>query len=213
MSLQSLLRWLLPREDHFFDFLERQAHAAHQAATVLARFRDATPDPVRIRDEVRNIEHEGDVAVHDMLDALAKTFVTPIDREDLQRLSKKLDDILDHLNLAARGCVVFGVEKPTAPMLVLIERIAQATRILDEAMPRLRKHDYGGLIRSAQQVLDLEKECDRIFRDEVSRLFHDPAVDAKTILREKEVLEDLEKAMNRCEQVAETFTNVAVKHA
>ena len=211
MSVQSILSWFLPKEDHFYTYLERQATVAHQATQTLGLFRQGTA-ATEIRSSIERLEDEGDQAVREMLAALARTFVTPIDREDLQRVSKKLDDITDLLDLAARACVLYGVEKPTKPILVLIEKLEAATKVIAEAVPLLRQHKYDALIRACHQVQDIEKEGDTVFRDALSALFHDPAVDAKTILREKEVLEDLEKALNRCEQVAETLTNVAVKH-
>ena len=98
-------------------------------------------------------------------------------------------------------------------MTLLIDNLAASTAILAETMPLLRRHDYPEIIRSAARVSHHEKNGDEVFRDAVKALFHDPAIDAKTILREKEVLEDIEKAINRCEQVAEIMTNIAVKNA
>jgi uncharacterized protein len=210
--LQNALRWFLPREDHFYEFLERQAAVAHEAALALGRYKEGRT-AVQVRDEVQELEHKGDAIVHEMLDALARTFVTPIDREDLQRLSKRLDDILDYTNLAARACVLFGVDRPTKPMLAMIDKLAESTALIREAVPRLRKHAYKELIEACKGVHAIEKVGDAHFRDALSVLFHDPNIDAKTIMREKEILEDLEKAINRCDSVAETMTNIAVKHA
>jgi hypothetical protein len=144
---------------------------------------------------------------------LGRTFVTPIDREDLQKLSKRLDDITDLCNAAARACVLFGVNKPTPPMCVLIENLVASTAELAATVPFLRKHDYHKVQSGSKKIKQLEKDSDVVFRDAISRLFHDPTIDAKDILREKEVLDDLEKAVNRCEQVADALTSIAVKHA
>ena len=72
---------------------------------------------------------------------------------------------------------------------------------------------YSDLIEASRAIHRFEKDGDIVFRDAISALFHDPAIDAKVILREKDILEDLEKAINRCDEVAETITNIAVKHA
>jgi uncharacterized protein Yka (UPF0111/DUF47 family) len=212
MPLHALIRWFLPKEDHFYEFLDRQAAVARDAATVLASFAGGA-DPVAVRDKVQDLEHRGDAIVHEMLEALARTFVTPIDREDLQKLSKRLDDILDFTNAAARACVLFGVSKPTEPMTLLMDKLVQCTEVLTTTMPRLRTRDYAAVTLGAKQVAKLEKDGDVVFRDAISKLFHDPAIDAKDILREREVLDDLEKAVNRCEQVADALTGIAVKHA
>lgn len=211
MFLQSFIRWLLPKEAHFYDYLERQAAIAHEAANAFARFKEGS-SPSQIRDAVQELEHQGDKVVHEMLDALARTFVTPIDREDLQLLSKRLDDITDLLNKAARVCVLFGVEKPTKPMQGMIEKLVETTRVLNDAVPHLRRNEYQQLIDASHRISLLEKDGDTVFRDALSHLFHDPNIDAKTILREKEVLEDLEKAMNRCDQVADDLMSIAVKN-
>ena len=210
--IQSLLRFLLPREDHFYDFLERQAQVAHRAAMVMGKYRDGSTTAQGIREQVQDLEHEGDQIVHEMLDTLARSFVTPIDREDLQRLSKRLDDIIDMTNAAARACVLFGVETPTKPMLAQIDKLVECTAVIEQLMPKLRKHAYAELIEASRSVAAIEKDSDGVFRDALSALFHDSGIDAKTILREREVLEDLEKAINRCDQVAELITNIAVKH-
>ena len=210
MALQSIVRWLLPREDRFFDFLEKQAVVAHQAALVLAGSKDEDPKTVRTR--VQQLEHDGDKIVHEVEEELAKTFVTPIDREDLQRLSSELDTVLDLTNGAARACDLFGVERPTEPMLQLMNVLVECTAVLKNALPMLRRHEYDKLIEEARVLKKLEKDGDAIYREAVSKLFHDPAVDAKVLLREKAVLEDLENAVDHCDQVAETLTQLAVKH-
>ena len=210
MGIQSVIRFLLPREEHFYDFLERQAVVAHKGALALAPFKDG--DVARVREEVQRLEHEGDKIVHDMEEALARTFVTPIDREDLQKLSSELDDILDFTNGTVRAASLYGVGKPTEPMMKLIDVLVRSTEVLEAAIPNLRKHRYKDLVESARAIRKLEKEGDAIFRSAVSTLFHDGTVDAKQLLREKEVLEDLENAIDVTNHVADTLTNLAVKH-
>jgi uncharacterized protein Yka (UPF0111/DUF47 family) len=212
MGLQDLVRWLLPKELHFYDFLERQAVAAHEGAIALATFsaEGATPDSVAA--SVQVIEHKGDALVHELEDALAKTFVTPIDREDLQKLSSQLDDVLDLTNSAARGCVLFGVTRATPAMTALTENLVACTVILKDALPNLRNHTYSALIDACRLLRQLEKEADVVYREAVRGLFADDEVDARALLREKQVLDDLEKAIDRCEYVSDTLANLAVKH-
>lgn len=213
MSLQTLINWLLPREDHFYDYLEQQAKVAQQAIPVLGRFVQDGADYDAIRSEVTQIEKDGDRIVDEVLQALSDTFVTPIDREDLQRLSKKIDDILDYVNLTARSLVIFGLDRPTQPMVRQLEILKESCDILVEIMPCLRQKHYDALIQGCQRVHKLEKEGDQVFRTELSRLFHDPLVEAKDILRAREILDHLETAIDSCDAVAETLMNVAVKHA
>jgi uncharacterized protein Yka (UPF0111/DUF47 family) len=213
MSLQALINWLLPREDHFYDFLEQQARVAQQAVPVLGRFVEPGADFEAIRVEVTRIEKEGDRIVDEVLNALSDTFVTPIDREDLQRLSKKTDDILDYVNLTARSLVIFDLKQPTKPMTRQLELLKQSCDVLVEIMPCLRRKQYDVLIQGCQRIHGIEKEADATFRTELSRLFHDSTVEAKDILRAREILDHLETAIDSCDAVAETLMNVAVKHA
>lgn len=211
MALQDLVRWFLPRDDEFFVFLERQAQTAHLGAQAFAKFRPGTSIDV-VNAEVQAHEHAGDKVVHELEEALQKTFVTPIDREDLQRLSSELDDILDLINSAARTCALFGVTTPTQPMQELISILVDCTRKLEETLPALRKHDFATLMVTSRALRQEEKKADGIYRTAISALFQDDAKNAKDVLREMTVLEHLEHAVDRCERVANTLANLAVKH-
>lgn len=211
--MNALLRMIRPRADHFYSYLERQAQLALEAARVLEGITKADANAEAVRNRIQELEHEGDTQVHGMLDALSATFVTPIDREDLQRLSKRIDDILDLTNATAKACVTFGVEKPTPAMRLLISKLVESTDLLNQSVPKLRTHHYPEAIRICARVTISEKDGDVVYRDALSALFRDPNIDAKTILREREVLDDLEKAINRCEQVADLITTVAVKQS
>ncbi|MCB9625907.1 MAG: DUF47 family protein [Sandaracinaceae bacterium] len=212
MGLQAVIDWFLPKEDHFFTFLERQATLAEECATALLRFRDTNVTAEEVREAVQVIEHTADGVLYEMEDALARTFVTPLDREDLHLLATEMDDIIDMMNHAARVCVLYGVERPTAPMVSLMETLEKCSSALESAMPELRKRRYPKLIEHSRTLRALEKEGDTVFRAAVSDLFHDDAVEAKVLLREKEVLDALEDAIDRFDRVAHTLRNLAVKH-
>lgn len=211
MGIQDVVRWFLPREDHFYDYLEKQAVVAHEGATALHQFATGqTSQDVRAR--VQELEHKGDELFHGLGEALARTFVTPIDREDLQKLSSELDDILDLINGAVRAANLYGVDAPTEPMRQQMEILLTCTKTLMDAMPLLRRHKYSELTDAAKSIRKLEKDADIVFREAVSQLFKAPDVDAKRLLREREVLEDLENAIDHCDRLASTIANLAVKH-
>jgi uncharacterized protein Yka (UPF0111/DUF47 family) len=212
MGLQDIVRWILPREDHFYTFLENLAVASHDAATALARWKDPSVPPQSVCDAVQAVEHRADKIQAELEDALALTFVTPLDREDLHRLGSELDDIVDLANLAGRAIILFGVNRPTPAMVKLMDVLVECTTVLKDAVPRLRHHKYGDLVEAARSLRKSEKEGDKAYRDEISRLFHDDGVDAKTVLRQREVLDDIEAAIDHCDHVATTLTNLAVKH-
>jgi len=211
MGLQAVIRWMLPRDDAFYALIERQSVLLDEAAQALAQFGNGSA-PARVHETVRELEHQADAIVYEIEDHLARVFVTPIDREDIQGLATAIDDIIDYINLTARTFVLFGVPRATPPMVEMMQILVKMATVLREELPALRHHEYGKLIAAGRVIKQLEKDGDRIFRNAVSDLFHDPAMDAKVLLRDKEVLEDLELAIDKCETVAERLKHLAVKH-
>jgi len=211
MGLQDVIRWILPREDVFYTLIERQGELLEEAARALAEFAKGVPAET-IREKVQDIEHKADAIVYETEEQLARVFVTPIDREDIQLLCASIDDIVDLINLTARTFVLFGVPQPTPPMVALMEILVVMAEVIKQELPNLRKHDYTALIAAGRVIKDHEKKADQVFRNAVGALFHDPCIDAKVLLRDKEVLEDLEHAIDKCETVAERLKNLAVKH-
>jgi predicted phosphate transport protein (TIGR00153 family) len=212
MGLQDVIRFLLPREDHFYDFLEQQAKVAHSGARALAQFTEHGQTADEARAAVQKCEHEGDAIVHAMEEALAKTFVTPIDREDLHRLSSELDTVLDLTNGAIRACTMLGVEEATEPMKQLVKILVECAHRIDAVMPKLRHHEYAEIVAVARELRKIEKDADTVYREAISSLFKDSSVDAKRLIREKTVLEDLENAIDQCDSIADILANLAVKN-
>ncbi|MDC0672378.1 DUF47 domain-containing protein [Nannocystis radixulma] len=211
MGLQAMVRWLLPREDVFYTLIERQGELLDEAARALAQL-TAGAAPERVHAAVRDIEHRADAIVHEVEDRLAAVFVTPIDREDIQGLVTAIDDIVDDIDLTARTFVLYGVPRPSRPMTDMMQVLATMTEFLRGELPALRRHEYARLLAAARVIKQHEKAGDRLFRAALGQLFHDPAIGAKELLCEKEVLEDLELAIDRCETVAERLKHLAVKH-
>ena len=147
-----------------------------------------------------------------MEEALAKTFVTPIDREDLHRLSTELDTVLDLTNGAIRACTMLGVEDATEPMQKLVKILVDCTHRIDIAMPKLRRHEYDQIVACTRELRTIEKEADTVYREAISSLFKDSNVDAKRLIREKTVLEDLENAVDQCDSIADILANLAIKN-
>ena len=118
---------LIPRDEGFFVLFNELAKRLKEAARLLNRL---LAEPDRLEHYVaaiKTVEHEADVLTHDVRVRIDRSFVTPIDREDLQKLSSELDGILDLTNGAIRACVLLGVDKPTTPMKELIEIIVRCT--------------------------------------------------------------------------------------
>ena len=210
MALQGLVRWLMPREDHFYDLLEEIARKSHEGALALQTFQEKSA--AEVQEAVQKIEHEADDVVRRMEDALARTFVTPIDREDLHRLTSEIDDIVDRTNLTARAFGLYHIDRPSDAIIRLMDKLVAATSMLKDAVPRVRKHDFAGLIDEGRKVRVVEKEADAIYRSAISVLFSESHVDFRELLRQKEALDDLENAVDHCDNVADLLANLAVKH-
>lgn len=211
MALQALIQWLLPKEEHFYEMLEELGRLAHEAAVTLQRFRD---QPVsEVQQAVQTVEHRADDVVRRMEEALALTFVTPIDREDLHRLTSELDDVVDLANLTARAFSLFHIERPTPAMIEMMDKLVTVTDVLRNAVPLLRKKDVAALLEAGRKVRQIEKEADTIYRSSISGLFSTAAlIDFRDLLKQKEALDDLESAVDQADNVADLLSNLAVKH-
>lgn len=210
MALQSMIRWLLPREDHYYDMIEELGRLGHEAAIALTAF-ETTP-AAQVQESVQVLEHKADDVVRRMEDALARTFVTPLDREDLHRLTSELDDIIDLTNLTARCYGLYSIEKPTQAMIELSKKLVTCTQMIRDTVPHLRTHKFGELIDGGRKVRDLEKEGDAIYRSAISELFRAPSIDVRELIKQKEALDHLENAVDHCDNVADLLANMAVKH-
>lgn len=210
MGIQALIRILLPREEHWYDMLEEIAGLSHEAAKALLLFKERPASEVQAT--VQALEHKADDVVRRMGNALARTFVTPIDREDLHRLTGELDDAIDLMNLSARVFALFRLERPTPPMVELIVRLEQATAVLAGVVPNLRKHRFARLIDETRRVRAIEKEADAIYREAISALFQETHTDFREMWKQKEALDHLEAAVDHCDNVGDLLSNLAVKH-
>ena len=203
---------LIPKEEKFFADFIALADRIVSGATLLEKMLATDPPAWEMAIEIKQVEEACDSVTHEIIQRLNRTFVTPIDREDIQRLSTELDDILDLLNSAARSCELYGVTSPTEPMTKLIGILVDCTRQLEAALPLLRAHDYTGLMATSRAIRQEEKKADTIYRAAISALFHEEGKNTKDLIRELAVLEHLEHAVDRCERVAHTLANLAVKH-
>lgn len=206
-----MVRWLLPREDIFYRLIESLAEKVDLSAKELAKLDDGVPAQ-QVYEAIRVIEKEADSLVFEAEEQFARIFVTPIDREDLQALIAAIDDIVDLIHLTSRAFVLYGVPHPTPAMSEQMRLLVALGELLRTEIPALGRNDYEQLIAAGRKIREHEKAGDRVFREAVAALFHDPDLDAKVLLRNKEVLEDLELAIDKFETVAERLKNLAVKH-
>lgn len=213
MPLQSLINWLVPRDDKFFTMLEQHADILGEAAQAMAQFPEDESGAQGALDRIHSLEHRGDDLVRAVTLALDETFVTPIDREDIHNLATSLDNVLDYLYAAAQAFVAYKVHQFTHAMRELIQICAEAVTVLKDAIPLIRKHRLERLAPARLQIVALEKRGDGVYHTELASLFKNPAVEAKELLRQQAVLDSLEAALDSCQDAADVLENVSIKHA
>ncbi|MFO0575282.1 MAG: DUF47 family protein [Polyangia bacterium] len=213
MPFQSLIRWLLPRDDKFFSLLEEHAGLLAEAAECMQRLLPSSANVVEVLEQVHKLEHRGDDLVRSVMIALDETFVTPIDREDIHSLATSLDNVLDYMYKAAQSFVAFEVRELTAAMRDMVQILAESTRVLKETLPHIRSHHLEKFAPARLQIVGMEKRGDGIYQNEMAALFKNGSVDAKELLRQQAVLDSLEAALNSCQDAADVLENVAIKHA
>ncbi len=206
-----LKEWIIPQERQFFDMLERLAATVDDGARALQDMIRDFHDVGAKRRRIKDIEHQGDDLTHDVFEALNRTFITPIDREDIQSLASSLDDILDMIDAAANRLYLYGVDRPTEAMVELADTIAQSTLLLKKAVGMIRNMKQGDEVeRIAVEVHHLENVADDLMNNSIAALFKDP--DPIRIIKLKEITERLEQATDDCEDVANVLSDIVAKN-
>src|SRR6266571_3022655 len=206
-----LKEWIIPQERHFFDQLAEVAATVDEGAVALQDLLHEFRDVPAKRRHIKDIEHRGDELVHNVFEALNKTFITPIDREDIQSLSSSLDNVLDMIYAAANRLYLYEVDQPTEAMIELADVIAQSTLLLKKAVGMIRDMKQGDEVeRIAVEVHHLENVADDLMNNSIAALFKDP--DPIRIIKLKEITERLEQATDYCEDVANVLSDIVAKN-
>jgi len=199
---------LIPREESFFDLFEEMARKVQQGADALLELLRDFTDVDRRTGLVLDIEHEGDEITHEVIKRLNTTFITPFDREDIHRLASSLDDVLDHVEAAAEYLQLHGIEKPLPQMIHLAEALARGAALTAESMPLLR--NMKNLESYWVEINRLENEGDRSYRRTIAELYSGD-YKAMDVLKFKEIVEEIEAAIDRLEDVANTLESIVLK--
>ena len=204
-----LSKLFAPKEREFFDLFEEAGANIVRAAGLLERMLDEWPDHGALGREVVICEQEGDRITHDIVQRLNKTFVTPIDREDIYALASGLDDIVDWIEEVAD---FFGLYRIEAPM----EQASQQAKILNlscqevaKAIPRLRTFD--DIHHFTVEINRYENEGDRLVREALASLF-EAGIDPMLVIRWKDIFERLEDAIDATERVANILEGITIKN-
>ena len=200
---------LIPREEKFYtDFLsmaDELQKGARLLEDMLAHDRPAWDKA----DEIKEVEHKCDFLTHEIIQRLNRTFVTPIDREDIHALAKSLDDVMDAIDAAASVIRLYSLTSVRPGARELAKVISSSTVVIHHALAALEQSK--GVAAHAVEINRLENEADRIHQQAVVRLFDEEA-NPIVVIKWKEAFDFLEQATDRCEDVANVIESIVVKH-
>jgi uncharacterized protein len=201
---------LIPREHKFFDMFNAMAENADATAVLLVDMMENFDHLSERASGIKAKEHLGDSQIHDLIRRLNSTFVTPMDREDIHHLASAIDDIIDLADAAANRVVIFDLKEriPGAPELAKVLKLQ--TQEIQRAVLALPEQDR--ILDRCIELHRLENEGDRVFQDAIANLFRHEK-DPIQLIKIKEILESIERATDKCEDVANVLEAIIVKNA
>ena len=201
---------LIPREERFFDDFVALAEQIQRGAGLLLEMLAPNQPLWDKADEIKEVEHKCDFLTHQVIQRLHRTFVTPLDREDIHSLARSLDDVMDAIDASAAIIRLYHITTVRPDARELGRIIVASTEQVVKAMKALERRT--GVAEPAVEINRLENEADRAHQNAVRALF-DEERDPIVIMKWKEILDFLEDATDRCEDVANVLEGVVVKHA
>ena len=200
---------LTPQKREFFDLFTRASANACDISRALVELLETWPESrERLRD-IRELEREGDRLTHEVIHLLNRTFVTPLDRDDMYRLASAIDDVCDHVDEAADNIDAYEVREVPDKARQQAEVIHRAATRLHEAVELLE--GFKDSQRQLAALRELEDEGDRLEREAIADLFRSNAAPL-TIIRWKDIHEQLEEAVDACENAADVLEAILVKN-
>lgn len=201
---------VIPRERLFYDLLEQAGDNVAAGALELASLVDALPEAAAQHQRIRDLEHEGDDLTHQIIATLNTTFVTPFDRQDIHKLASTLDDVLDAIEAVSDLLVLHRVEQPLPALGQLTGVLVQITRAVVREVGHLRA--LSSVERDWNEINRLEREGDRIYRRATAELFsgEHPAIE---VLKWKDIIDQVEEAIDRCQSISNIIESIALKYA
>jgi uncharacterized protein len=201
---------LIPREEKFFSEFVGLAEELRKGARLLKQMLASSPPDVSKVEEIKAIEHACDKITRSIIDRLNRTFVTPLDREDIHALAGSLDDVMDAIDAASAVVRLYKIQNVRAGARRLVDIIVESADLLCEGMTALG-NDSKAVLEYAARVNQLEHEADRVHQDSIVELF-DQEKDPIAVIKWKEIFDFLEAATDRCEDVGNLLEGVVVKH-
>ncbi len=205
---------LIRRDMGFYDLFEQETANLVVAAEKLVDLFDNYQNVEEKAKELKELEHKGDVITHEIVARLHRTFVTPIDREDITQLVHSLDDVMDFIEAAGRTAFLYGITQPTDRARELARIVLKMAGKLNEVIPHLRRRDqFPWILKQCVEINTLENEADDVQHAALAELFEVCHLNACEVIKWREIYEHLESATDRGEDVANVLEGIVLKHA
>ncbi len=203
---------LLPRDEQFFELFTQIAARGVEVARHLGELLAVGGERAAyLIDTIGKLEHEADQFTHEVLVKLDRSFITPLDREDIHLLAQSLDDVIDRMDGIARRTRIFRVGVAPRGAVLITEVIHRATLQLSEAVRELGLERTEAVLAACREVRRLEEEGDALYHEWLGLLFDDGAQPLE-VIKWKEIYDKLENTLDSAEDVANTLESVAIKH-
>jgi len=199
---------IIPKEEKFFGLLKSSAKNLLDGAELLKDLVHNYTEVEKKVKEIKELESKGDAIIHEIIERLNKTFITPIDREDIHILATELDDVLDAIEGISSRLLYFRIKKPTPECIRLVEIVYEAVKQIEKAISNLGHLD--NLHQFCIEINRLENEADQISQEMVGQLL-DKEPDWRVAIKWKEIYGRLETAADHCENIANAIEAVVVK--
>ena len=203
---------LVPTDRRFFDLLARSARTLVAGGEALQDFFEHYENPELKAERIRELEHEADFITHEVMAQLHKTFITPIDREDIANLIQRMDDVMDFMEEATTAMRIYHIHRMRPRAVEVARLMPQMTRLIEQAVQMLAGGKLKGILPLTVEINRLENQADTIFRAAMSELFDEEANPAE-IIKWREIYSHLENATDRAEDVANVLEGVVLKYA
>ena len=204
---------MIPRDMKFYDLFEQDTANLVVAAEKLVDLFNNYEDVEMKAKQLKDLEHRGDVITHEIIQRVHRTFVTPIDREDITLLTNTLDDVMDFIEAAGRTAFLYRIAQPTERAQQLASIVLKVAYQLNDVLPRLRHRDqFERILEQCVDINSLENEADDVHHAALAELFCD-CTDACEIIKWREIYQHMEDATDRGEDVANVLEGIVLKHA
>lgn len=203
---------LIPKNVKFFEMFSQSAKILEAAAKVLSEMMAGGPEGIKQgAARLERLEHDADVLTHEILIALDKSFITPIDREDIHQLTVALDDCMDYMEAVTERMILYGLTEITPPMKGLVDVLVKQVDELNKVIPVISHLKYEKIIPHCIEINRLENLGDRIAREAVAELFKGDR-NPLDVMKWRDIYDNLETATDMCEHVAGIIEGIVLKH-